>query len=276
MSGLILSAWSGKEIPDFVSRVVANHKLFADTHGYSHRFVVDPEGKALGGQGVYPEWLKVPAIIDALDEGFPWVFWIDTDSVFSDPTTSLDDIVAMRKPIVIAGDSADICNTGHLFIKNTPETRALMDSWWAMRLLVFPPVHTTHVDDQGRLLDQPALNYLFLGGYPDQHTVTDNGTRMFNTFNGFPGNPDRRHKFFHFTHAPTRWWRVVMAMSLLSKNMRQMVAIVPQGRLNGYPRRQAGSPRSIKNAPIMHYPGRMRKYLSPELDRLEALYGVGS
>ncbi len=271
MTGLILSAWVGAEVPSFVKRVVANHDQFAQRHGYSHRFVVDPERELLGGEGVFPEWVKVPAIKQAFAEDFDWVFWIDTDSVFSDLNTSLTDIESMKKPVVVTGDSADFCNTGHLFLKNTPEVKTLVDSWWAMRLFRFPAVNTTHVDDSGRLLDQPALNYLLAGGKPDQESVSSTGARLFNKFNGFPDNPDRRHKFFQFTHAPTRWWRVPMAKSLLSREMRKIVEIVPQGRLNGYPRRLAGSPRSIKNSPIMHYPGRMRKYLSAELDRLEKL-----
>jgi len=135
----------------------------------------------------------------------------------------------------------------------------------------FPAVHTTHVDDRGRLLDQPALNYLFAGGRPDQESVTETGHRLFNTFNGYVDNPERKHKYFHFTHAPTRWWRVPMAASLMSSEMRKVVAIVPQGRLNGYPRRSPGSPRSIKNAPIMHYSGPRRKFLKVELNRLENL-----
>ena len=273
MSGLILSAWAGDTIPGFVTRVVANHEYFAKRHGYSHRFVVDPTGRKLGGNGVYPEWLKVPAIAEALDDGFPWVLWIDTDSVFSDPEESLADLLAFNKDIVVTGDSADMCNTGHVLLKNTPQVRQLVEWWWAMRLFVFPPVNTTHVDDRGRLLDQPALNYLFAGGQPNQQAVTETGQHIFNTVNGFPDNPDRRHRFFQFTHAPTRGWRMPMTMSLLSPEMRKLVAIVPQGRLNGYPRRLAGSPRSIKSAPIMHYPGRMRKYLKAELDRLESLPG---
>ncbi len=270
MTGLILSAWAGTEVPDFVKRVVTSHEQYASRHGYQHRFVVDPEGRALGDDGIYPEWLKVPAILDALDEGVPWVLWIDTDSVFSDLDKSLDDIVSNKKPIVVTGDSSDICNTGHVFIRNTPQARALVQAWWEMRLLVFPPVTTTHVDDRGRLLDQPALNYLFVGGKPEQESVTKTGQKLFNTFNGFSDNPHRKHKFFPFTHAPTRWWRVPMAASMLSPQIRKLVAIVPQERLNGYPRRAKGSPRRIKNAPIMHYPGRMRKYLAAELDRLEA------
>jgi hypothetical protein len=140
-----------------------------------------------------------------------------------------------------------------------------------MRLFIFPRISTTHVDETGRANDQPAFNYLLAGGKPDQESTTQTGERLFNSVNGFPENPDRRHQFFQFTHAPTRWWRVPMAKSLLSREMRKIVEIVPQGRLNGYPRRLAGSPRSIKNSPIMHDPGRMRKYLSAELDRLERL-----
>lgn len=270
MSGLVLSAWAGIEVPNFVERVVKNHEEYANRHGYAHRFLVDGKGKHLGGDDVYPEWLKVSAISQALEEGFPWVFWIDTDSVFSDLERDLEDIVALRKSVVVAGDSADICNTGHVFVRNTSESRGLVEAWWAMRLFVFPTVQTTHVDDRGRLLDQPALNYLLVGGKPNQESVFQTGKRLFNTFNGFTGNPDRRHKFFQFTHAPTRRWRVPITRFLLSREMRKIVGIIPQGRLNGYPRRLAGSPRSIKNAPIMHYPGRMRKYLSAELDRLDA------
>ena len=272
MTGLILSAWAGSEVPDVVSRVVKNHEYFASRHGYAQRFLVDPTGDLLGQDGIYPEWLKVPAMRQAFDEGYSWVFWIDTDSVFSQPEHSLEDIVSMSKPIIVTGDSSDICNTGHLFARNTPEVMALIDSWWAMRLFAFPAINTTHVDDRGRLLDQPALNYLLAGGKPTAEAVAHTGEKLFNKVNGFPENPERRHKLFPYTHAPTRWWRVPMAASLLSPEMRKLVGIVPQGRLNGYPRRAAGSPRSIKNAPIMHYSGPRRKYLKPELDRLESLY----
>ena len=274
MTGLILSAWVGQEVPDVVSRVTRNHEFFARKHDYDYQFVHDPAGELLDGEGIFPEWIKVPTIQRALNEDVEWVFWIDTDSVFSDVEKNLADIITQKKPVVVAGDAMDICNTGHVFLRNAPEVRDLVAAWWAMRLLVFPPLNTTHIDDHGRVLDQPALNYLFAGGKPNQDAVTATGAKLFNRVNGFVGNHERHHKFFHYTHAPSRPWRVPMAASLMSRPMRKMVAIVPQERLNGYPRREPGSPRRVRTAPIMHYAGPRKKFLKAELDRLESMHSA--
>jgi hypothetical protein len=144
----------GSEPPEIVLKVVDNHRHFADQHGYSHQFFSDPELSMLNpAEEIAPHWIKVPAMRQSLREGFDWVFWIDTDSIFSDLSKSLRDIVKQRRDIALTGDCWDLCNTGHLFMRNTPQVHTFIDDWWKMRLFSFPKIMTTHVDGRGRLLD---------------------------------------------------------------------------------------------------------------------------
>jgi hypothetical protein len=56
-----------------------------------------------------------------------------------------------------------------------------------------------------------------------------------------------------------------MARSLLAPDLKKLITIVPQERLNGYPIASPGASKSILRAPIMHYPGELRRSLEIRL-----------
>ena len=270
MSGAVLSGWVGPNLPDMFLRAAENHKSYARTHGYEYVFAHRIENDLLSPNGdlLLPHWMKVRMILESLDADFDWVFWIDMDSIFTDLDRSLEDVQQSPQPIVFTGDAWDVCNTGHLFVKKSDEALEFIKDWWAIRDIAFRGIHTTHIDDAGRLNDQPAFNYLLAGGEPDQGFADSFGKTTFDAINGYVGNPDRRHRYFPHTHAPTRAWRVRRATSLLSHRAQSICRIVPQFRLNGYPNRLPGSARRNTRAPIMHFPGGAKKLLPRRLESL--------
>ena len=138
-----------------------------------------------------------------------------------------------------------------------------------MRVLKFPAISSTHMVSDGVVNDQPALNYLIAGGIVDQEFLAKHGHRIWNSVNGYIGNPDRKPKYFHYSHAPGHKWRIPMTYQLLSPAMRRIVHIVPQGRLNCYPVRFPGTPISSLAAPMMHYPRDMKGWLLTALGELD-------
>ena len=270
MRGAILSGWVGPTPPDVFLRATANHRAYAGRHAYEYVFAHHPENDLLAAQGdvVLPHWMKVRMILESLDSGFDWVFWIDMDSIFTDLNRSLGDIAQSGRPIVFTGDAWDVCNTGHLFVKNSRDAVGFIEDWWVLRDISFQGLHTTHIDESGRLNDQPAFNFLLAGGEPDQRFADAHGKSLFDSINGYEGNPDRKHRHFQYTHAPSSALRIRAATSLLARRARAVCRIVPQFRLNGYPKRLPGAARRTTRAPIMHYPGGMKKLLGKKLDSM--------
>ena len=62
-------------------------------------------------------WSKPQFILDCF-ESSDYVFWIDSDSIFTNFNRSLDDLIQINKSLVFTGDVYDVCNSGHLFFRN--------------------------------------------------------------------------------------------------------------------------------------------------------------
>jgi hypothetical protein len=255
----VVSAWIGKT-PIWLESIVQNHKTFADRHKYGYEFLTGAdltgfEPLQLGTSLGY-SWLKVEAVRLALRSS-DYVFWIDADSAFVDHHQSLRDVLPMRASLTFTGDSNDLCNAGHLLFRNSRFTWDFLDRWERLRYIPFPALQTTLQSKQGFVSDQTALNYLLAGGESDKDYVEKYGVTVFNSVNGFPGNPGRRHKRFSKTHAPITAFQVARARALISPRLRQHTKLVVQNRLNAYPWWGNVRARTIPNkpGPIVHFVG---------------------
>lgn len=266
---LILGAWTDDEPPEWATAAEKNHSQYATTHGYRHFFArVKSSDIQNGTQArVSPTWAKVSALRKALaSDDWSYVFLIDMDSIFADPTRSLKDLIALKKTLVITGDTNDLCNTGHMLIRSNQAAIALVNEWWSLRNTAWPELPTTHQDSQtGLVNDQVAFNYLLAGGEPTPSEVEEKGLRSFNRTNGFKKNKDRQYKHFDKLFAPTNGFQTMLSPLLVTARLRKEIAFVPQQRLNWYPLKGPPIPRKH---PIAHYPGGLKHRLVPDLDFL--------
>lgn len=260
----LLSAWAGQS-PAWLEKTITNHREYARAHNYNHVFLGSDDWN--GFQPLkHPSfddyaWIKVEAILGALEDT-EFVFWVDADSVFVDMKKSLSDVLPRgTKSLTFTGDANDLCNSGHLIFRHTEFSKHFVQDWLKLRDLPFPPIETSMQSAQGLVGDQVALNYLLAGGLSEPNQVRRLGARLFNSVNGWPGNPYRRHRRFSRTHAPTSQLGALRARALVSPSLRRHVRIVPQHRLNAYPWWGPEEKQVNKRGPIVHFVGPWKEQL---------------
>ena len=93
-----------------VNKTRANHERYAAAHGYEYRYLSTPvpefESRDI-------RWHKVIFTLKMLDEGYPWVFWTDSDALFTN--CKLDPIATWVKgaeDFVFVRDHHTIMNSG--------------------------------------------------------------------------------------------------------------------------------------------------------------------
>jgi len=279
----LVSSWSGMP-PIWLEAVRENHLAYAARHGYGIDFEVSPKTQfsremldfVRNTKGVKDDALngelrnsssfqKLPVfMMDALwgkveqarraldDKSVSFVFLSDCDSVFMNFSADFQDLVDMNKQIIFTGDSWDLYNGGHLFLRNTSFVREFLDFWLSFKSLKFEAFPTTHQSIEGHLSDQPVMNSILSGGFEVQ---SKNFFHCFSSTNGFIGNEFRKHKFFPYTHAPTQKWRLRNASLLIHKSLRPSFGIVTQSRLNSYEIGLPGSRPFKFGDPIIHLVG---------------------
>jgi hypothetical protein len=263
----IVSAWVGHK-PEIISRVVENHRIYALKHRYDCTFFDEDSVRApdplISDSSINAPWVKIAVIRKALETS-ERVFWVDADSVFYRPNSTLRFLETCSANLVFTGDRNDICNTGHLFFRRSDFSRRFLDSWETLRTIPFPPLATTHQDPNGLVADQPAFNYLLGGGKSQRDFVEQHSERIFNRLNGWNGNPDRVFKNFARTHAPVRRANLRRAKTLIDPALRKDIRIVSQTRINAYPWRGPAKGSGNRKGPIVHF-------VSPWKDMLDDFF----
>lgn len=137
VSAFYSSTDSNHETDSIWRLAVKNHRWYSENNSYHYRFFEQPlaplpsqdTGGFYIGANSKPDYIGL-----LLDEGFDEVFWIDADSFFvsSDSLSRFDEMAA---DIVVCGDVNDIANTGHVFVRNTPQARAFIQRWQDCRSL---------------------------------------------------------------------------------------------------------------------------------------------
>lgn len=127
--------------------VVANHKKYAEKHGY--RYLEYPENLAKGDE---PYWSKIAAvnrILNGEEETLKcppkWVVWLDDDAVIGDQMVQIDDVIAHYEAenpdvkVIITEDAMSHIfphiplNTGVMLIKNDDWSRTFFQKVWEKR-----------------------------------------------------------------------------------------------------------------------------------------------
>lgn len=266
LSGFITNKKSGKQ-PRWLKHVVKNHRNYAKKHGYDYVFRSDysmPASSASSEDPFYVGcWSKPSFILDLLDSGYEYVFWIDADSIFTNFSVDLKDLIKMKKDFIFTGDRFDVCNSGHLFFKNTPFSKQFLTRWDESRFLKFSDIEKSKIEfwvteDNYSFGDQTNLNALlnknFLG-------VTD-FIDAFNIINGYPGNKSRAHSNWQEIYNPADSKNIPnIERDLIRPEIRDCIGIVPQRRLNSYPNISAGRGRYHFRDPIVHFVSDTKQHL---------------
>jgi hypothetical protein len=260
---LIISAYLGSS-PEYLNKVIQNHKLYAEKHNYNYDFISKRELTRFSRNDfTHYSWAKVELAKEKLKSN-AFVFWIDADSIFVDFDRDLSDLIDAKKDLVFTGDSYDVFNTGHFLIRNSKWSHKFLDEWLEMRNAKFPKINSSHQDKQGYLVDQPAANILLRRG---MQCNTPLNSSQFNWMNGYPGNKERKIKFFHLLVSPIRKPNLFFTQLLVHKSIRKNIRITLQDRLNGYPFRLPGYKGSTR-IKIMHFPGNTKNQISVHLSEV--------
>lgn len=260
MNVLVLSGYVGRR-EKYIELAIENHLRYTNFHKYSYQFVDDFEFNdeyVDDSPATTFSWLKAAKSFELMQsKEWDYIFAIDPDSIFWRLRKNLDDLIAVNKDFVFAGDAWDLFNGGHFLVKNTDWSRQFFKKWLDMRSLQAPELQTSHIGASGRLMDQPAMNILLSSGSNNPEQMVS----IFNSVNGYIGNRSRRHRFFQYTHAPTNPLRLHISRKLINPSLRQNVEVVLQDRLNGYTFDLPGKIAKVSKYDILHFPGDSKNLL---------------
>lgn len=137
----LLLQYTSNGTPDFVPMCELTHALhetYAAKWNMEYRWVrQDIPGLERMEDG---GWAKVRLILDALNEGYQYVFWVDADAYIYDDTTDLrtafgkgvipsPDILACQHNPLIGSNIPVHLNVGVLFVRNTARSQDFLTSW---------------------------------------------------------------------------------------------------------------------------------------------------
>jgi len=223
---LVFSTFYG--LPSFTKASMKNHLSYCLKHGYDYipDFLKKPTIRQFS-------WAKLQlALIHLRSKKYDAIFWMDADSFFLNSNIKLECFLDLDQiPIHFSGDENDIFNGGHFLLRDHPESLAWVQECWRICEIQEPRIVTTHKDDH-HLFDQPGILALLGGADPSDPSTWADG---FNSVNGFPDNPYRRHKNFQDTYAPSNPSNCEAARSLICDRWRPYCYVHPQRTMNSYP-----------------------------------------
>lgn len=230
---------STAECPPYVSAARLNHSAYCATNGYRYCFSKqaftasdkDYKSDMYIGCNAKPH-LILQALDQCPEEDDHFVFWLDSDSYFT-TFKSLDHLVLPGKDFFFTGDFADICNSGHLLVRNSPFSRRLLNAWIQASSISFP-LDTTpfRLTPNGYAYGDQTILSALLGAGLDSISPSTliNG---FLSTNGFSPSSHHYHQFLA-KYAPLRQASVSRSLSLVHNSLRPYIHIYPQRTLNSY------------------------------------------
>ena len=228
----IVSAWIGP-LQDFALFAEENHRKYAVRHNYD--YVLYKNVKSINSIETDPPafrvgWFMPEAILETLDAGYEYVFWMDMDSYFTNLNTSLEDLVKLDRSLVFTGDQNDICNGGHLLFRNTTWSKEFLLRWSGLSSIRNGNLRTSHVNQ----VNQPGCQIALVALLGNWSVNQDNFKFSFDRVNGWSGNIDRTNRNFGKYFAPVSRRNIERILELIDPLVRDEIAIVEWRRLNAY------------------------------------------
>ncbi|CAL1159972.1 unnamed protein product [Cladocopium goreaui] len=196
-----------------------NHQRYCARHGYTYACLEENIA-----QRSDPTWSKIPHVLNLLQQGADFVFWMDADSLFISDGADLQWACDLNKDFVFAGDLNVVFNAGHFLAKRTDWTQQFLSD--AFRIHPW-----TDWEDNGAMM-------ILLGG-------------------GSAEDPSTWRRSFEAMKVPTRTQaECQVAMSKLLPSLAEHVEVVPQHLLNAYEWPQGGGKMALlRGDPILHFAG---------------------
>lgn len=255
------------DLPLSIQTVIQNHKHYSKKFGYHYVFRKDCSKPASVSDQYNPFylgcWSKPQFIMDYL-ESSDFVFWIDSDSIFTNFNRGLDDLIHINKSLIFTGDIYDACNSGHLLFRNDSISRKILREWDQTRFLNLierrneaSGIELTH--DGFVMGDQTGLNAILNSTIRNASDLC----KAFNTINGYTGNSNRLYLDWQERFLPISQEKINnIKRNLIRSDLRESIEIVPQNRLNAYIDSVEGAPRYHFGDPIVHFVSHSKKYLN--------------
>jgi hypothetical protein len=125
---VVCSLALGEAYARTVLPALASQQYFAERRGLGYALLATPPAHLERP----PAWMKIPLILNLLDQGFRRVLFIDADALVTDlgfdPDAVFPDAGGMGS-ITLAEDEGGV-NTGVMFIEDGPATRRVLDLIW--------------------------------------------------------------------------------------------------------------------------------------------------
>ena len=147
---------------DFTSSV---DKAYCDKQGYALRVFTSGFDTRRA-----PMWSKILFLREALKD-HPWVFWIDSDAIFTNHAIRIEQFIQMGGDFFICRDFPhNMFNTGTMLLRSCDWSFWLLDEVWKREDMANKLFH-----------EQTAINDLYAAGKLGQHVVWY-PNRAFNSF----------------------------------------------------------------------------------------------
>ena len=85
-------------------------------------------------------WAKIKSVLIALESACDYVVYIDSDAIFKDFNTRIEEVLDLDSDICFVNDmpwSQEKPNTGFFACKNTPRVKQFLENWWSLDLYAF-------------------------------------------------------------------------------------------------------------------------------------------
>jgi len=217
---VVASVFHGEDFNASMRPARENHARWCAFHGYTYACLEEN----IAGR-TDPTWSKIPFVLQLLDEGAEYVFWMDADSLFIHDGVDLQWACDLDRDFVFAGDLNVVFNAGHFLARRGA---------WASKFL----------SDAFRIHPWPHWE--------------DNGAMMIMLGGGSADDPDTWHPAFERMKVPTQTQEECdRAMrELLPPEVAAHVAVVPQHRLNAYEWPGGGGVAAlVRGDPVLHFAG---------------------
>jgi hypothetical protein len=104
---------------------IASHRRYVDRHGYTYQVVTRPYATSIGVECC---WLKITLMIEALENGYDAVLFVDADAYVQSHAPKLSSVLLPNKFIYLAKSYSGRYNSGVLLIKNHSKVRLWLNT----------------------------------------------------------------------------------------------------------------------------------------------------
>jgi hypothetical protein len=282
MRVLVLSGYTrGKDSKGqraWLKAVMNNHINYCFKHNYSYKFCTNYSNPA-SSENCNPfylgTWSKPGFILSELNNNFDYIFWIDSDSIFTNFNISLDDLISTDKDLIFTGDYSDVFNGGHLLIKNSIFSLNFIKMWEESRFINFSNNRANlgfEITSDGFALgDQTLFNALLNCSSLDNEKIIEG----FNIINGYEGNDKRKYKNWKDYFFDSKKFTSNIYEKLINKDFINNIHIVPHKRLNSYLDTNYNILKYTRGDPILHFVSTSKNSLENRCQMIYKLIEIG-